>query len=117
MIVHTLIERGGGVRSPHIANASGKKLRPIRFGNPSRKASLMTDTAGGYLHLGRAFARHEMVDHGADEYVRGDASTNTVESFFALLKRGVYGQFHNVSEVHLHRYLREFDRRHSSRKL
>ncbi len=117
MIVHSLIERGGAVRSHHIANVTGKTLRPVVMRTASRKSTLMTDTAGGYMAMGKEFVRHEMVDHGADEYVRGDAYTNTVESFFALLKRGVYGQFHNVSEAHLHRYLREFDWRHSNRHL
>jgi len=78
---------------------------------------LMTDTAGEYFHLGKAFARHDTVNHEADEYVRGDAYTNTVKGFFALLKRGVYGQFHSISETHLARYLREFDWRHSNRHL
>jgi len=108
-IVHTLVERGGRARSHHIANISGKTLRPIIFTNVSRKSELMTDTAGGYLHIGKEFARHEMVDHGRDEYVRGDAHSNTAEGYFAILKRGVYGTFHHVSEAHLHRYLSEFD--------
>src|SRR5437868_2367839 len=88
-IVHSLVERGGEVRSNHIANVSGKTLRPVVMKQVHRASSLMTDTHGGYLHLGKEFARHEMVDHGMGEYVRGDASSNTVESFFALLKRGV----------------------------
>jgi hypothetical protein len=56
-----------------------------------------------------------MVDHGRDEYVRGDAHSNTVEGYFSVLKRGVYGTFHHVSEAHLHRYLAEFDFRYSNR--
>ena len=75
----------------------------------------MTDTAGGYMALGKEFARHEMVDHGALEYVRGDAHSNTVESVFALLKRGIIGTYHNVSEAHLKRYLAEFDFRYNQR--
>lgn len=117
LIVHSLIERGGAVRSHHVANVAGKTLRPIVMKTVSRKSSLMSDTAGGYMAMGKEFVRHEMVDHGAGEYVRGDAHSNTVESFFALLKRGVYGQFHNISEGHLPRYLREFDWRHSNRHL
>jgi hypothetical protein len=77
----------------------------------------MTDDAGQYRVLGSEFARHESVNHGADEYVRGDAYTNTVEGYFALTKRGIYGQFHSVSEAHLHRYLAEFDFRHNNRKM
>jgi transposase-like protein len=114
-IVHALVERGGRVRSQHIANVTGKTLRPILVKHVSRKSTLMTDTAGGYMELGKEFARHEMVDHGKGEYVRGDAYSNTVESVFAILKRGVYGTFHHVSEAHLHRYLAEFDFRYNTR--
>jgi hypothetical protein len=56
-----------------------------------------------------------MVDHGAGEYVRGDAHSNTVESYFAVLKRGIIGVYHHVSEAHLKRYLAEFDFRYNER--
>ena len=49
-----------------------------------------------------------MVDHGHDEYVRGAVHTNTVEGYFSVLKRGLTGTYHAVSEAHLHRYLAEF---------
>jgi hypothetical protein len=67
------------------------------------------------MDVGKEFARHEMVDHGKEEYVRGDAHTNTVEGFFSILKRGINGTFHHVSEAHLHRYLAEFDFRYNNR--
>jgi len=114
-IVHTLVERGGRARSNHIANVSGKTLRPVVMSQVNPKSTLMTDTAGGYLHIGKQFARHEMVDHGADEYVRGDAHSNTVEGYFSVLKRGIVGTYHHVSEAHLKRYLAEFDFRYSER--
>jgi transposase-like protein len=124
-IVHTLVERGGRARSDHIANVSGKTLRPIVLKQVSRKSALMTDTAGGYLHLGKEFARHESVNHEAGEYVRGDVHSNTVESYFATFKRGITGVYHNVSEAHLKRYvseahlkryLAEFDWRYNERE-
>lgn len=115
-IVHALVERGGRVRSHHIPNVTGATLRPILTAHANFKSDFMTDTAGGYLHVGRSFARHEMVDHGALEYVRGDAHTNTVENFFSILKRGIVGVYHHVSEAHLHRYLSEFDFRYSNRE-
>jgi transposase-like protein len=114
-IVHTLVERDGRARSHHVADVTGATLRPIIVRHASRKSALMTDTAGGYHNIGKEFARHEMVDHGKGEYVRGDAYSNTAESFFAIFKRGVYGTFHHVSEAHLHRYLAEFDFRWSNR--
>src|SRR5690606_33398646 len=57
----------------------------------------------------------EVVNHSMDEYVRGDAHTNTIESVFSLLKRGITGTFHHVSQQHLHRYLAEFDFRYNNR--
>ena len=114
-IVHTLVERGGAARSHHIANVTGKTLRPILSKHVDRKSALMTDTAGGYHRMGKEFARHETVDHGKEEYVRGDAYSNTVEGYFSILKRGIIGTFHHVSEQHLHRYLAEFDFRYSNR--
>lgn len=71
-IVHTLVERDGRARSHHIANVTGQTLRSV-LTEVDRKSALMTDTAGGYHRLGKEFARHETVDHGKDEYVRGDA--------------------------------------------
>lgn len=114
-IVHTLVERKGKARSNHIANISGKTLRPIVVSQVSRKSTLMTDTAGGYMGVGKEFERHEMVDHGAGEYVRGDAHSNTVEGYFSVLKRGITGVYHHVSEAHLKRYLAEFDFRYNER--
>ncbi len=98
--VHTLVERGGRARSDHVANVSGKTLRPILFTQIHRKSSLMTDEAGEYFQIGKAFARHERVNHEAGEYVRGDAHSNTVESYFATFKRGVVGTYHSISEAH-----------------
>jgi hypothetical protein len=77
----------------------------------SRKSYLMTDEAAVHEKLGGEFAGHGTVNHSADEYARlgGFIHTNTAESFFALLKRSVYGQFHHVSGTHLYRYLFEAD--------
>jgi transposase-like protein len=115
-IVHTLVERGGRVRSHHIPSVTGETLRPILTAHASFKSALMTDTHGGYMHIGKKFARHEMVDHGSDEYVRGDAHSNSAENYFSILKRGIVGVYHGVSEAHLHRYLAEFDFRYSNRE-
>ena len=115
--VFSLVERGGAVRSQHVASVSARTLRPILFAQVDRKSTLMTDDAGQYRILGREYARHESVNHGIEEYVRGDAYTNTVESYFALLKRGMMGSFHSVSKAHLHRYLAEFDFRYNTREM
>jgi len=117
--VFTLVERGGDARSFVVPNVTAKTLRPIIVGNADRKSMLMTDEAKVYLKVGREFANHGAVNHKKDEYVKlgGFVHSNTAESFFALLKRGVYGTFHSVSEAHLHRYLAEFDFRYSHRKI
>ena len=81
----------------------------------SRKSALMTDDAGQYRPIGREFASHETVNHGIEEYVCGSVHSNTVEGFFSILKRGVIGTYHSISEAHLHRYLAEFDFRYNTR--
>jgi transposase-like protein len=117
--VFALVEREGGVRSFHVANVTAKTLRPIMVKVASRQSALMTDESLVYPKIGDEFASHGTVNHSADEYVRhgGFTHTNTVESYFALVKRGVYGTFHNISEAHLARYLAEFDFRYNARKL
>jgi len=114
-VAFTLVERGGRARSFHVANVTGKTLRPIMVKHVSRQSALMTDDAGQYRPIGREFASHETVNHGIEEYVRGEAHSNTVEGFFSILKRGVIGTYHHVSEAHLSRYLAEFDFRYNNR--
>jgi hypothetical protein len=65
--------------------------------------------------LGDHFASHESVSHKADEYVRGDVHTNTVEGYYSIFKRGMKGVYQHCSERHLHRYLSEFDFRYNNR--
>ena len=116
--VFTLVERGGEVRSFHVTKVNSKTLRPIIVKNASRKSYLMTDDSYVYPKVGDEFAGHGTVNHSAGEYVRGTFwYTNTVESYFALLKRGMMVSFHSVSEAHLFRYLAEFDFRHNTRAM
>lgn len=119
MAVVALVERDGETRSFHVANVTAKTLRPLMVKHASRKSYLMTDESRVYPKIGDEFAGHGTVNHSAEEYVTlgGFHHTNTVESHFALLKRGVYGTFHNISEAHLHRYLAEFDFRANTRKV
>lgn len=115
MKIVSLVERNGEKRSFHVASVTGKTLRPIMKGMIDKQARLMTDEAGVYKNIGPEFGSHEVVNHSAKEYSRGDATTNTVESSFALLKRGLIGTFHSVSEQHLQRYATEFDFRWNHR--
>lgn len=110
-----LVERGGRVRSHHVKDVNAKTLRPILTDQINTATHLVTDTARMYPAIGGVFAKHSMVNHTINEYVRGDAYTNTVESYFAILKRGIVGTFHHVSAQHLKRYVGEFDFRYNER--
>lgn len=113
--VVALIERKGRVRSRIVADVTADDLRPILEAGVHKASHLRTDESGVYWKVGEGFASHRTVNHSAKEYVRGDAHTNTVEGYFSILKRGIYGTYHHVSATHLHRYLAEFDFRYSYR--
>ncbi|THD72480.1 MAG: IS1595 family transposase [Bradyrhizobium sp.] len=113
--VLTLVERGGSARSFHLDSNRIADIAPILRANLSREAKLMTDEHGSYKEVGREFASHDTVNHSRDEYVRGDAYTNTVEGFYSIFKRGMKGVYQHCAEKHLHRYLSEFDFRYSNR--
>ncbi len=116
MKIVSLVERNGEKRSFHVANVTAKTVAPILRDQVAKKARLITDEARVYKKIGKEFAGHESVNHSAGEYARGDVTTNTVESSFAILKRGLYGTFHHVSEAHLQRYATEFDFRWNTRQ-
>lgn len=117
MAVFTLVEREGRARSTHVADVTAKTLRPVMVKNASRKSWLMTDEALVYERIGKEFKGHGTVNHSLKEYARRDGffTTNSAESFFAVLKRAIYGSYFHVSEAHLHRYLAEFDFRYNHR--
>ena len=115
MAVMALVERGGAVRSFHIDAMTGKAMIDVLDKNVAREAHLRTDELPTYKEIGWNFASHEAVKHSADEYVRGDAHTNTIEGFFSIFKRGMKGVYQHCGEQHLHRYLAEFDFRYSNR--
>src|SRR5581483_5460157 len=100
-----------------IANVTAKTLKGAIRDNISPKAKIMTDEFRSYNGLDKEFKKHETVNHGRNEFVRGKVTTNTVEAFFGLLKRAVYGTWHHVSKEHLHRYATEFEFRWNNRKL
>jgi hypothetical protein len=110
-----LVERGGKARSVKVENVTAREVRKVVLENADTASHLRTDQAHKYRAIGRRFASHEAVDHSAEEWVRGDAHTNTVEGFFSIFKRGMTGIYQHCSEAHLHRYLAEFDFRYSNR--
>src|SRR5947207_6324902 len=113
--VVTLVERGGKARSIRVDDVKAKTLRAVVLGNADTKSKLMTDDRRSYPAIGRRFASHGSVNHSAEEWVRGETHTNTVEGFFSIFKRGMVGVYQHCSEAHLHRYLAEFDFRYSNR--
>jgi transposase-like protein len=107
--VHALVERGGKVSANHIADVTAKTLRETLEKTADRKSALHTDDSLANLSVGKDFAEHRTVAHTLGEYVTkdGKAHTQTVESFFALIKRQIYGTHHAISEAHLQRYVTE----------
>jgi transposase-like protein len=91
------------------------ELAPILQANIAREARLMTDEASHYRNIGTSFARHDVVRHGAGEYVRGKVHTNTAESYFSIFKRGMKGIYQHCGKQHLHRYAAEFEFRYNNR--
>jgi len=115
--VMALVERGwGAVRSFHVPNVTAANLQPIIAKHVHSDSRYMTDTSTVSGMVGLPFRdRHQTINHSAKEYVRGDVYTNTIEGYFSILKRGIYGIYQHVSEAHLQRYLTEFDFRYSNR--
>lgn len=120
-VVLTLVERGGSARSWHVDTTTVATLIPIIRANVARETAMMTDQASWYKNLNKdgEFASHDSVDHSHDEYTRYETdkviSTNTVEGYYSIFKRGMKGVYQHCGEKHLHRYLAEFDFRYSNR--
>jgi transposase-like protein len=117
--VLTLVERGGGSRSFHVDSASIANIQPIIRANIARETAIMTDEWVSYRSIGQEFDSHDTVNHKREEYVRREGekvvTTNTVEGFYSVFKRGMKGVYQHCKERHLHRYLAEFDFRYSNR--
>jgi transposase-like protein len=113
--VFSLVERKGRVRSHHIPAVTANNLRPIVEAQIHGATYVMTDEGGAAKKVGGEFAKHGSVNHSAGEYVRGDVHTNTIEGYFSILKRGINGVYHHVSQQHLKRYFAEFDFRYNER--
>jgi transposase-like protein len=129
-----LVERGGNIRSFHVAVADKETVSKIVMENVAKEARLMTDESKLYTGADQHFTSHETVKHTAKEYVRywnevtdkmrPDGKpivetrmihTNTIEGSFSIFKRGMRGVYQHCKEKHLHRYLAEFDFRYNHR--
>jgi transposase-like protein len=111
----SLVERGGIVRSFHVAVSDAPTVAGIVNENVLRETRLHTDESRLYTKVGANFAKHETVNHSAKEYARGDVTTNSVEGYFSIFKRGMKGVYQHCGEAHLHRYLAEYDFRFNHR--
>jgi transposase-like protein len=117
--VVSVLQRGGRVQSQHVERVTAENLKPIVNQMIAEDAHVMTDSST--VLKGALIARkHDQVNHVAKEYARYEdgvcITTNTIEGYFATLKRGINGVYHHVGKQHLHRYLSEFDFRYNSRK-
>jgi len=116
--VFAAVERGGSIRRHVVADVTGKTLKAAIRQVVDPRARIMSDENNAYNDIGKEFAGgHDSVCHSVNEYARGDVNTNTAESSFALIKRGLIGVYHNVSKEYLHRYLWQFDFMWNARKM
>lgn len=111
----SLVERGGRVRSFHVDRADKATVANIVMANVAKESRLHTDESKLYKGADGVFASHETVMHRDGEYARGDVTTNSVEGFFSIFKRGMKGVYQHCDEKHLHRYLNEYDFRYNNR--
>lgn len=116
--VVALVETGGNVRTRVVADVTGATLKAAIRETVDKSATIMTDEWKSYIGIGAEFAGgHKTVKHKEKQYVAEDGSnSNTAESFFALLKRGVYGTYHRISKKHLPKYAAEYEHRWNGRK-
>jgi transposase-like protein len=117
--VVALVETDGRAHSRPVEYVTAKNLQSVMESVVDPSARIVTDEFVAYINPAKSFSGgHSTVNHSAGQYVNEDgAHTNSVESYFALLKRGVIGTFHHISKKHLHRYCSEFDFRWNGRKL
>ena len=116
--VFAAVQRQGQIRRRVVADVTSKTLKAAMREVIHPKSRIISDDYSAYRGCSaRYYGGHEVVKHGAGEYVRGDVYTNTAESSFAIIKRGIVGIYHNVSKEHLDRYIAQFDFLWNHRKL
>jgi transposase-like protein len=110
-----MLEREGRIRLRVVDKAHGKTIKPIIEQTVSKEATLVTDGFGGYAGLSKLYHEHQILNKDKEEYVRDKYHTNTIEGFWTLLKRGIYGQYHKVPTRYLQLYLDEFTFKYNHR--
>jgi transposase-like protein len=119
-IVVSILQRDGDVRSKHVQRVTAENLRPMIEEAVEESAHIMTDTSTVLASVPKQH-KHSQVNHSEREYVRHEdglaITTNTVEGYFGILKRGIDGIYHHVGKQYLDQYLREFDFRYNVRRM
>lgn len=110
-----ILQRDGKVKAKKAKDVSGKTLFGFIKANVKEGSTLSTDEWMGYSRISEKFT-HLIVAHGKGEYVNGNAHTNTLEGFWSLFKRGIVGQYHQISAKYLDKYVDEFCFRYNNRK-
>ena len=112
--VFGLLQRDGKVIAKKVKDVSSNTLKRAIHANVEKGSTMMTDEWRSYHGLSGSF-KHSVVRHSSGQYVDGEAHTNTLEGFWSLLKRGIVGQYHQVSKRYLDRYVDEFCFRYNYR--
>lgn len=107
----------GKSRTFHVERADADTVASILRENITTDTELHTDESRLYMKVGKEYAKHKTVNHSKGEYVRDGVTTNHVENYFSVFKRGMLGTYQHCSEKHLGRYLTEFDFRYNRRDL
>jgi len=111
-----MVERGGNVRAQVTKNTRRSTVEPIIRENIGIDVRVMTDEYPVYNKLSKHGYSHDRVNHGGNQYVIGEAHTNTIEGFWSQLKRSISGTYHNVSRKYLQQYVNEFSWRYNKRE-
>lgn len=111
-----MLERQGKIKVVPIDSTSNENLDKNINTSVHPDATIYTDSFNGYKHLKENFAHHDSTNHSAGEFVKGQVHTNSIEGFFSIMKRGIYGIYHHTSKKHLDSYCNEFAFRYNTRK-
>ncbi len=117
IVVLGLIERNGKVIAKVITNTKAESILPVIDKHVEKGATMLTDEWYAYGQVDKLGYQHKTIQHNLKIYVVGKTHTNTIENFWRVLKRGLYGIYHFTSEKHLNRYLDEFTARYNTREL
>jgi transposase-like protein len=111
-----ILQKDGKIRVQPMVDNSRETLVPLLKNNISADATVVTDGLRAYHKLGDVFKHHVIVNHNNDEWVKDGFTTNDIESFWAIFKRGITGVYHQLSDKHLQRYCDEYSQRFNNRK-